>query len=118
MIVMTNDPALTAVVAAACRLLGLNFPGDMPAEVTEERIDADPEMQPDLEDLLTRTSNRWLPWAEHATTQPQRTLGQLPAQFRQMAPVGQPPAQPAPSELRMMGPTVGVVARKRAGLGL
>ena len=33
-------------------------------EVTEERIDADPEMQPVLEDLLTRFSNMWVPWAE------------------------------------------------------
>jgi hypothetical protein len=44
----TNDPALTATVAAACRILGLHFPGNMPVDVTEERIDANLEMQPNL----------------------------------------------------------------------
>ena len=57
----TIDPALTAVVATARRTLGLHFPGNIPVEVTAERIDADPEMQPVLEDLLTRFSNMWVP---------------------------------------------------------
>ena len=62
----TNDPYLTAVFATACRLLGLHFPGNIPVEVTKERIDADPEMQPVLEDVLTRFSHMWGPWAEFA----------------------------------------------------
>ncbi|MFM7980654.1 MAG: hypothetical protein ACKPKO_15175, partial [Candidatus Fonsibacter sp.] len=37
---------------------------NMQVEVTEERIDADPEMQPELEDLLTRLGDMWVPWAE------------------------------------------------------
>ena len=57
----TNDPALTAVVATACRILCLHLHGNIPVEVTEERIDADPEMQPVLEDSLTRFSNMWAP---------------------------------------------------------
>ena len=69
MVVLTNEPAQTATVATACRVLGLNFPGNMPLEVTEERIDADPRMQPTLEVLLTRLSKMWVPWAELATPQ-------------------------------------------------
>ncbi|MFM7981099.1 MAG: hypothetical protein ACKPKO_17450, partial [Candidatus Fonsibacter sp.] len=44
----------------------LLFPNNMrvPMEVTEERIDADLEMQPVLEDLLTRIGEMWVPWAE------------------------------------------------------
>ena len=66
LVVRTNDPYLTAVFATACRLLGLHFPGNIPVEVTEERIDADPETQPVVEDLLARFSNMWVPWAEFA----------------------------------------------------
>ncbi|MFM7987015.1 MAG: hypothetical protein ACKPKO_47645, partial [Candidatus Fonsibacter sp.] len=66
MLVHTNDPALTAVVATACRILGLFFPHSMrvPVEVTEERIDAGPEMRPVLEDLLTRIGDMWVHLAE------------------------------------------------------
>ena len=99
LVVRTNDPALTAIVAAACRILGLGFPGNMPVEVTEERIDADPEMLPTLEDLLTRLNNMWVPWAKLATPQHHNMLDRLLPQFRNMAPVWQPPTQPTPSEL-------------------
>ena len=61
MVVRTADPALTAVIAAACRILGLS--NNMQVEVTEERIDADPDMQTELEDLLTRLGDMWVPWA-------------------------------------------------------
>jgi hypothetical protein len=30
MVVRTNDPALIATVSTACRILGLNVPGNMP----------------------------------------------------------------------------------------
>ncbi|MFM7980486.1 MAG: hypothetical protein ACKPKO_14325, partial [Candidatus Fonsibacter sp.] len=33
-------------------------------EVTEERIDADPEIQPALEGLLTRIGDTWVHWAD------------------------------------------------------
>jgi hypothetical protein len=64
MVVRTNDPALTAAVATACRILSLNFSDDMAVEVTSERIVAEAAMQPALEDLLTRIGNMWVPWAE------------------------------------------------------
>ena len=61
MVVMTNDPALTAAVATACRILGLNFPNKRPVEMTEYRIDAEAERQTTLEDLLSRIGNMWQP---------------------------------------------------------
>ncbi|MFM7988517.1 MAG: hypothetical protein ACKPKO_55310, partial [Candidatus Fonsibacter sp.] len=47
-------------------ILGLFFPTNMhvAVEVTAERIDADPGMQPALEDLLTRLGDMWVPWAK------------------------------------------------------
>ncbi|MFM7983136.1 MAG: hypothetical protein ACKPKO_27830, partial [Candidatus Fonsibacter sp.] len=66
MVVQTNDPALTAVIATDCRISSLFFPNNMrvPVEVTEERIDADLDIQPVMEDLLTRIGDMWVPWAE------------------------------------------------------
>ena len=64
-----------------------------------------------LEDLLTRISNMWAPWAELATRQRQRTLRQLLAQSRKTAPVRQTPTQPTPSEVAAIAtPVVHLVA--------
>ena len=45
MVARTSDPALTAVVATAGRILGVNCPGNMRVEATEQRMDADPAMR-------------------------------------------------------------------------
>ena len=109
MVVRTNDPALTAAVATACRILGLSFPGNKPVEVTEDRIDADAEMQTTLEDLLSRIGNMWVPWADLAT-QPNQMLDRLLHQFWSAPLVWQPggPAQPtesiAPRVLELVAP--------------
>ena len=63
----TNDRSLTSTVAPACRSLGLNVPNNMPVEATEERIDADPDIQPTRNDLLTRINNVWVPGGDTAT---------------------------------------------------
>ena len=45
MVERSNDTARTAAVATACLILGLNMPGNRPAQATEARIDPDAEMQ-------------------------------------------------------------------------
>jgi hypothetical protein len=99
MVVRTNDPALTAAVATACRILSLNFSDDMAVEVTSERIVAEAAMQPALEDLLTRIGNMWVPWAE--MPQPHGMLDELITQFAKMAPARRPAPRTAPSELAL-----------------
>ena len=99
----------SAVVGTACRILGLSFAGNKPVEVTEDRIDADAEMQTAFEDLLSRIGNTWVPLAELAT-QPNRMLGRLPRQFCS-APMGwqsggptQPTEEIAPRVVDMVAP--------------
>ena len=98
MVAQTNDPALTAVVAIACRILGIFFRNDMrvPVEVAEERIDADPEMQPVLEDLRTRIGDVWVPCAEFEEHS-DNMLDQLLNQFSDSTSVWEPPTRPDPS---------------------
>ena len=96
LVVRTNDPALTVAVATVCRILGLHFPGNIPVELTvEERIDADPEMQPVL-NLLT-----WLPWPESAPPVwhgRSTLLDHLLLQFSETrTPAWQPPATTPPA---------------------
>ena len=85
MVVRTTDLALTAAVATACRSLGLSN-NMQQLEVTEERIDADPEMQPELEDLLTRLGDMLVPWAEFEEHPANMVLGHLINHFRQIRP--------------------------------
>ncbi|MFM7984690.1 MAG: hypothetical protein ACKPKO_35745, partial [Candidatus Fonsibacter sp.] len=97
MVVQTNDLALTAVVPMACLILGLKLPGNKLVEVMEERIDADAEMQPDLDDLLSRIGNMWVPWADLAT-QPNQILDWLLHQLWSTPVVWQPSGQTQPTE--------------------
>ena len=61
--VRTEDPALTAAVVTACRVLGMTFPNADPAswELGSDRIDAR-DWQPVLDDLLVRLINMWETW--------------------------------------------------------
>ncbi len=93
MVVRTTDPALTAAVATACRILGLL--NNMQVEVTEERIDADPEMQPELEDLLTCLGDMWEPWGEFEGHPSNIVLDHLVSPFTlDSTAVWEPPTRP------------------------
>jgi hypothetical protein len=59
----TARPALTAAVATACRILGLNFPGETSSmAVAEDRIAAG-DWPTALQDLLARLDLSWGHWA-------------------------------------------------------
>ena len=95
MVVRTNDPALTAAVDTACRILGLNFPGNKPVNVKGYRSDTDAEMQTTLEDLLSRIGNMWVVWAD-LPTKLHKMLDRLLHKFLSTPLVWQPsgPTQP------------------------
>ncbi|MFM7982379.1 MAG: hypothetical protein ACKPKO_23970 [Candidatus Fonsibacter sp.] len=59
-------------------------------EVTEERVDADPDMQPTLEEWLTRLEDMWVIWAEFEA-HPDNMLDQLLNQFSDLASVWETP---------------------------
>ena len=94
MVVRTKDPALTAAVATACRILGLNFPGNVPCEVVAELIESDSQEASILHDLLARIGLMWLPWVGH---EPPQLLDKIIAWLTGTTPPwrGQQPARPA-----------------------
>lgn len=80
LVVRCRDPGLTAAVATTCRILGLNFPGNSPVQVTTDLIATpeEPWAQGVLTNLQGRMSSMWVPWSNYVA-QPHRMLDALMA---------------------------------------
>ena len=66
MVVRTKSVELTAAVCVACRILGRFFPGDVPVDVTADRIaiGEEPWEKDAMQALVSHISSMWVPWGD------------------------------------------------------
>jgi hypothetical protein len=66
MVLRTKSIPLTAAVVVACRILGRFFPGDVPVDVTSDRIviGDEPWARDTLQELMSNISSMWVPWGD------------------------------------------------------
>ena len=65
-VIRTKSIELTAVVLVACRILGRLFPGDVPVDITADRIPIgeEPWERDTLQELMSHLSSMWVPWGD------------------------------------------------------
>ena len=65
-VIRTKSIELTAAVLVACRILGRLFPGDVPVDITADRIPIgeEPWERDTLQELMSHLSSMWVPWGD------------------------------------------------------
>ena len=65
-VIRTKSIELTAAVLVACRILGRLFPGDVPVDITADRVPIGEELweRDTLQELMSHLSSMWVPWGD------------------------------------------------------
>jgi hypothetical protein len=92
-VVRTKSVELTAAVVVACRILGRFFPGDVPVDMTADRIaiGEEPWEKDTLQELVSHMSSMWVPWDVAGSCA--NMWDRLAASFAGQPPVWRPPPQ-------------------------
>ena len=92
MVVRTKSVELTAAVVVACRILGRFFPGDVPVDMTADRVSTgeQPWATDATQELVSHISSMWVPWGDVAGSCA-KTWGRLADTFAGEPPVWLPP---------------------------